>query len=252
MNPRRYVTKALAALQEAADPRVAAQARTYFKPHEKVAVLGVGTPAIRRLETQLFNQVREAWHVEDAISCCELLLKKQFLECKAVGILTLSRYRKTFPSSLAGRAESWLIEDRCANWASCDSMSGLIVAPLLLKYPELLENLNRWARSNSLWLRRAAAVSQIPLVRKGMHLDRAFEVASALLADREDLMHKAVGWLLRETGKVDRRRLESFLLARGPEIPRTALRYAIERLPRARRSFLLNHTKRWCDESQRG
>jgi hypothetical protein len=74
-------------------------------------------------------------------------------------------------------------------------------------------------------------VTFVPLARRGRHLDTACGVARRLLGDDEDVMHKAVGWLLREVGKTDRRRLERFLRAEGSRMPRTTVRHAIERFP---------------------
>jgi 3-methyladenine DNA glycosylase AlkD len=92
-------------------------------------------------------------------------------------------------------------------------------------------------------LRRGAAVAFVPLARRGRELDAAYEVASRLFDDGEDLIHKATGWLLREAGTTDPRRLERFLRAEGPRIPRTALRYAIERFPPPKRKRLLAATR---------
>jgi 3-methyladenine DNA glycosylase AlkD len=94
-----------------------------------------------------------------------------------------------------------------------------------------------------MWVRRAAAVSLIPSVRRGLALDLAYGVARTLHPDPEDLIQKAVGWMLREAGKADARRLERYLRANGPRIPRTTLRYAIERFPPAKRHALLKITK---------
>ncbi len=69
------------------------------------------------------------------------------------------------------------------------------------------------------------------------------QIAESLFGDHEDLIHKATGWLMREAGKNDAPRLESFLLAHGPRIPRTTLRYAIERFPEAKRRMILDRTK---------
>ena len=73
--------------------------------------------------------------------------------------------------------------------------------------------------------------------------DDAYEVATALQGDTEDLTHKAVGWLLREAGKVDRDRLEAYLLKQGPKVPRTTLRYAIEKFPKEDRKRIMAATK---------
>jgi len=244
MTPKQCATRAIAALKRSANPRIASQAMKYFKPYEKIRVLGVSTAAVRQIEKGLSAQVRPIWSVEDAIACCDLLLNSRFLECKAVGILMLARLREAFPTGLADTVESWLLAGGCDNWASCDSMCGSVIAPLLFKHPRVLPRLKNWTSSDCLWLRRAAAVSLIPLVRKGIHLDMAFRIASCLLDDSEDLIHKATGWLLREIGKTDERRLESFLLANGPSIPRMTLRYAIERFGPQKRATILIQTKR--------
>ena len=73
--------------------------------------------------------------------------------------------------------------------------------------------------------------------------DTAYDIATRLLDDKEDLIHKAVGWLLREAGKRDRDRLEAYLLAQGKRLPRTTLRYAIEKFPKDDRKRLMAATR---------
>jgi len=230
-------------LRKAADERVAAQGRRYFRPHERVALLGVATPRLREIEKEIFAAVKPAWSVDTAVRFCATLIRSPLLEVKAVGVLLLSRYREGFDKSLFERARFWLASGYCGNWASTDILSGAIVAPLLARFPELLVELPRWAGSGSLWVRRASAVSLTPLARRGEQLDVAYAIATVLLRDPEDLMHKAVGWLLRECGKTDERRLEAYLISHGPQIPRTAVRYAIERFPADRRKRLLALTR---------
>src|SRR5262249_58023702 len=100
-----------------------------------------------------------------------------------------------------------------------------------------------WSKDRNMWVRRACIVSLIPLARIGQSLDLLYEIAARLHADREDLIQKAVGWALREAGKADMPRLERYLRASGPSIPRTTVRYAIERFPAAKRRALLVATK---------
>jgi 3-methyladenine DNA glycosylase AlkD len=89
-----------------------------------------------------------------------------------------------------------------------------------------------------MWERRIAMVSTWQFIRR-KQLDPAFEIAAMLLKDKEDLMHKAVGWMLREAGKRDGERLRAFLAEHISEMPRTTLRYAIEHFdPEERRYFL--------------
>ncbi len=73
--------------------------------------------------------------------------------------------------------------------------------------------------------------------------DPAYDIATRLQGDKEDLIHKAVGWLLREAGKVDRERLEAYLLDQGTRTPRTTLRYAIEKFPKEDRKRIMAATK---------
>jgi 3-methyladenine DNA glycosylase AlkD len=127
--------------------------------------------------------------------------------------------------------------------ATTDSICGSLIGPLLLQYPKLAARMVGWSRNPNMWVRRAAAVGLIPSVRRGVALDLAYTVAERLHRDREDLIQKAVGWMLREAGKADPGRLERYLLKNGRTIPRTTLRYAIERFPPGRRRTLLAETK---------
>jgi 3-methyladenine DNA glycosylase AlkD len=108
-----------------------------------------------------------------------------------------------------------------------------------------------WSRHRSMWVRRASAVSLIAPVRAGRSFDVAYAVAQALHADSEDLIQKAVGWLLREAGKANPSRLERYLRQNGSVIPRTTLRYAIERWPPEQRREMLAATKRAESKGQR-
>jgi len=92
--------------------------------------------------------------------------------------------------------------------------------------------------SSSMWERRIAMVATLHFIRRG-DFDDTLLLAEHLLHDREDLMHKATGWMLREVGKRDQARLEAFLDQHGPAMPRTMLRYAIERFPETLRQAYL-------------
>jgi 3-methyladenine DNA glycosylase AlkD len=100
------------------------------------------------------------------------------------------------------------------------------------------ELLYRLARSKILWERRIAIISTFAFIKDG-ELTDAFALADILLKDDHDLMHKAVGWVLRECGKKNMAALERFLKPRYRTMPRTMLRYAIERLPEEKRQGYL-------------
>ena len=122
------------------------------------------------------------------------------------------------------------------NWDLVDTSAPYIVGQHLLKRPRKL--LYRLAKSRNLWERRIAIVSTMMFIRAG-ELEDTFAIAKLLLPDDHDLIHKAVGWMLRETGKQSKLDLLRFLKANYAALPRTTLRYAIERFPAAERKRLL-------------
>ena len=160
-----------------------------------------------------------------------------------MGIIVLGRWRRDFPAALFGTARRWLADGHAASWAAVDLLAPTLLTPLLEHRPALIPRLERWTGARSLWVRRAAAVAMIPLARHGRSLDPAYRIAVALAQDEHDLIHKATGWLLREAGKTDMRRLERFLRARGSRFSRTSVRYEIERFPAAKRKQLLGATR---------
>ena len=122
------------------------------------------------------------------------------------------------------------------NWDLVDASAPYIVGEQLLSKSR--ESLYQLARSSNLWERRIAIVATLALIRNDQLKD-TFAISKLLLNDRHDLIHKAVGWMLRETGKRSTSALLNFLEENYAALPRTALRYAIERLPEAQRKRIL-------------
>ena len=125
---------------------------------------------------------------------------------------------------------------RANNWDLVDTSAPYIVGEHLKQRPRQL--LDRLAVSPNLWKRRIAIVSTLALIREGEIKD-TFRIAETLLGDEHDLIHKAVGWALREAGKVSPAALLRFLRKHYPALARTTLRYAIERFPSAQRKRIL-------------
>jgi 3-methyladenine DNA glycosylase AlkD len=122
------------------------------------------------------------------------------------------------------------------NWDLVDASAPYIVGEQLLSKSR--EPLYQLARSSNLWERRIAIVATLALIRNDQLKD-TFAISKLLLNDRHDLIHKAVGWMLREAGKRSTSALLNFLEENYAAMPRTALRYAIERLPQAQRKRIL-------------
>jgi 3-methyladenine DNA glycosylase AlkD len=241
MTPAETAKLGLRLIKEKADPVRAAGAQRYFK--EPFQCYGLTAVQARGLAQQIFQMIKPRWTVEDAIQFCEILLPNPFHEAKALGILILERYRRDFPKSLFARIKGWLAKDYCNSWAAVDGLCPDAVGALLEKYPELMDEIKVWAGSPNRWVRRASIVSFLKLAKKPQHLESIYRMSASHFGDDDDLIQKANGWLLREAGKTDMKRLEQFLLKNGPSIPRTTLRYAIERFDQKKRQRLLLATK---------
>ena len=98
-------------------------------------------------------------------------------------------------------------------------------------YPELISVLKSWTISGNRWMRRGAAVSLIVPARKGKFLDDILEIACALLTDSDDMVQKGYGWMLKVTSQSHQKEIFNFVMSNKNEMPRTALRYAIEKMP---------------------
>jgi 3-methyladenine DNA glycosylase AlkD len=217
-------------------------AKRYFRGATDLGFYNVGTTAVRGLAHEIARENRATWTIDHACSFADILIQDRYLEVKSLGIEVLARFRRSFTPALLRIWKGWLAGNHSANWATTDAICGLLIGPLVLANPSLVYRMPVWARDKNMWVRRAAAVGLIPSVRKGIGLAVAYQVARTLQDDREDLIHKAVGWMLREAGKADLTRLEKYLRANGPRIPRTTVRYAIERFDEKKRRDLLRAT----------
>lgn len=189
--------------------------------------LGIDMPGIRAVvkrddgKSDVRGLLHSPWHEERLLAL--LILVRRFQS----GNTTAKKAVFDFYLS----ETSWI-----NNWDLVDVSAYHIVGAWLLDRPRPI--LRRLASSESLWERRIAIVSTWAFIRTG-DLAETFRLAEKLLGDPEDLMHKACGWMLREAGKRDVAALERFLDAHVSEMPRTMLRYAIEKLPEKRRKQYL-------------
>jgi 3-methyladenine DNA glycosylase AlkD len=164
----------------------------------------------------------------EARLCAAIILNHQFSKAK-----TLQERKKLFDFYMkqvrAERVNNWDIVDVSAPWMGVYLLEVKDPMPLLIKL----------SKSKSLWQRRVSMILTFALIRAG-DLEPTIMIAQALLKDDHDLIHKAVGWMLREAGKRDVMLLRRFLSDHAHEMPRTMLRYAIEKLPeRERKKWLL-------------
>ena len=218
-------------------------ARRYFRGDVDLRFYNSGTAAVRDIAKAIYRANRDSWSIDDAMKLADALMTDDYLETKGVAIELVALYRKQFTPRLLVPWKRWLARNYSSNWATTDSICGSLIGPLVLAHPALAPRVAAWSRDRNMWVRRASAVGLIGCARNGIALNLVYGVAKRLHIDREDLIQKAVGWMLREAGKADPARLERYLKANLRLIPRTTFRYAIERFPPARRRELLSATR---------
>nr|WP_269329389.1 DNA alkylation repair protein [Kineosporia babensis] len=224
----------VADVEAAGDPQEAVGKAAFFKTGpgeygEGDEFVGVRVPALRKM-------ARQAYKVAD-LADVEALLAHRWHEVRLLGgfILVELYQRGDRPAAVEVMLRNL---DRLNNWDLVDSVAPYVLGHWLLENPEQRTLLGRLAGSESLWERRTAVVATFALIRAGQ-FDDLLRLAGRLLDDRQDLMHKATGWMLREVGQRDRAVLNRFLDAHAHEMPRTMLRYALEKHPQdERRAYL--------------
>jgi len=219
----------------------------YFRATDPVKFHGVPTAEVRTMARTIDRLYGAAWKISGAMAFADVLMRSEYIDEKALGIEVVARHRREFNRSLLARWKRWLATAPSGNWATTDGICGSLVGRLLVREPRLARTVAAWAADRRLWVRRASAVALIPLLRNGSQLDLGYAVARRLHPDDHDLIQKAVGWMLREAGKADMARLERYLRDNGPRIPRTTVRYAIERFAVPKRRTLLAITRGYVD-----
>lgn len=184
--------------------------------------IGVTVPEQRKIAKQFSKLTLEE---------IENLLNSQIHEERLVGLLILVTEFKNGDEKTQKQIYNFYLKNirRVNNWDLVDlSAPNIIGIHLLDKSKDILY---LQAKSKNLWLRRIAIVSTLAFIQKGDH-KTTFKIAKILLSDKEDLIQKAVGWMLREVGKrVSKKELEGFLKNNYKVMPRTMLRYSIEHFP---------------------
>ena len=222
-------------LHELADPGRGEHSQRFFKTgpgeySEGDKFLGLTVPEMRGL-------ARKYRDLDDADAL--VLLASSWHEERLVAlILLVNGYERGDEARRKGIHRAYLANTRhINNWDLVDASAGQIVGAHLNAMDIAL--LARLARSKDLWERRIAIVSTFHFIKHN-ELRPTLRIAELLLRDSHDLIHKAVGWMLREVGKRDRKVLDGFLKRHYHQMPRTMLRYAIERHPeRIRKQYLV-------------
>ena len=194
--------------------------------------LGIRVPELRKLAKK---------HASASLAAIMDLLRSSIHEHRQLALFILcERFRRATQDDQKRIVTFYLNNTQWVNnWDLVDASAHLILGAYLLERDKAV--LYRLAASANLWERRIAIVSTWHFIRND-HLEDTFRLAALLLADDHDLIHKSVGWMLREAGKRDEIRLVAFLEEHYRQMPRTMLRYAIELFPEKRRQTFLKGT----------
>jgi 3-methyladenine DNA glycosylase AlkD len=232
--PASAIDSLLAELAAAANPVRAASSAWFFKTGkgqygEGDQFLGVTVPAQRKIALRYRDLPEKALTKLLASKIHEHRLVALEILVAQFEAGTLAQKTTVYRFYLANTA-------RINNWDLVDGSAPYIVGEYLLNRSRAV--LRRLAKSSNMWERRIAIVATFAFIRGGQPED-TFAIAKMLLADEHSLIHKAVGWALREAGKKSPEQLREFLQANYEKLPRTSLRYAIERFPPRERERLL-------------
>ena len=221
-------------LHQLGDRKRAEQSKRYFKTGpgeygEGDIFLGIPVPELRKL-SRTYRDI--------PLETAEKLLESPIHEERMLALLILVLKYATADTNIQKRIYTLYLKNTqfINNWDLVDLSAHYIVGPFLTDKSK--KPLYRLAASKSLWERRIAIMATFYYIRQNT-FSETLKIADILISDKEDLIHKAVGWMLREIGKRDLQTEEEFLKPRYKDMPRAMLRYAIEKFPAARRKRYL-------------
>jgi 3-methyladenine DNA glycosylase AlkD len=201
--------------------------RRFFR--EEVCSYGVPSATVGKIAREYFSLIQDR-KKEEIWRLCELLLATDCMEDAFIAFDWAYRIRPRYTSEDFVIFERW-IERYINNWAKCDTLCNHTVGAFLERFPASIIRVRDWTGSDNRWFRRSAAVSLILPARKGLFLSEILEIANCLLLDRDDLVQKGYGWMLKEASKRHQPEIFVFVMQHKQDMPRTALRYAIEKMP---------------------
>lgn len=210
-----------------ADEKTKDTAARFFK--EGINCYGVKAATVLKIADKYFKQIKNE-QKQTIFSLCETLLKSDLFEESAIAFEWVYRMRESYEPNDFEIFEGW-IGKYVNNWAKCDTLCNHSVASFIESYPQYIVRLKQWTKSDNRWFRRAAAVTLVLPARNGKFLGDVLEIADSLLMDEDDLVRKGYGWMLKEAGKAHQQEIFEYIMKNKKVMPRTSLRYAIEKFP---------------------
>jgi 3-methyladenine DNA glycosylase AlkD len=219
-------------LKQQVDEKTRDTAQSFFK--ERITVYGVKVAVVKRTAAKYFHEIKDLTK-QEIFSRCEALLDSGYFEEAVIAFDWSYRLREKYSPDDFRLFEGW-VERYVNNWAACDTLCNHTIGAFIEQYPQYIEDLKRWAKQENRWFRRASAVTLVLPARKGMFLKDVFEIADILLYDEDDLVRKGYGWMLKEASRMHQEEVFAYVMRNKATMPRTSLRYAIEKMPQDLRS----------------
>ncbi|MCU0628113.1 MAG: DNA alkylation repair protein [Methanoregulaceae archaeon] len=211
-----------------ADPVIRETSQRFFR--EEITCYGLKTATVTAIAKKYWKEVRSRDKTE-IFTLCEELYRSGYLEEAFIVSTWAHALSDRFEPGDLAVFERW-IDTWINNWAACDGFCNHAVGDFMTRYPERVADLKRWATSPNRWMRRAACVSLIVPAKHGKFLSEAFGLADLVLTDPDDMVQKGYGWLLKEASRKHQSEVFTYVLLNKAVMPRTALRYAIELMPK--------------------
>lgn len=209
---------------------------------EPVLCYGWKTAELRRFARQAQRELLTAAGLPLLLQVADRLFSGRVTEGKNLAVLLLENKTGEFGDAEFRRFERWL--SRITNWSEHDALVHYLIGPLVAADRRRVARVFSWARSKDPWHRRAAAVALIQATRRRLYFHEITRLSDRLLADRNEMVQKGLGWLLRETAKADPARAVPYLMRIRTRAPRLVLRTACETLPLATRKRILTSPHR--------
>jgi 3-methyladenine DNA glycosylase AlkD len=214
-------------LLEIADEANRISGQRYFK--EEVKLYGIKSAEVVRIGKEYFQLIKNK-PKQEIFDLCDTLWQSGFMEESFIACNWSHYLNKDYQLHDFKVFERW-VKNYINNWASCDTFCNHTIGDFIRMYPDFVKKLKGWAKSENRWVKRAAAVSLIIPARKGEFLSDIFEIASILLEDKDDMVQKGYGWMLKAASQAFQTEVYDFVMKNKHRMPRTALRYAIEKMP---------------------
>ncbi len=226
------IDKIRAELKQSIDAKTLATSQNFFK--EKIKVYGVGAPAVKKISKEYYKQI-DSRPKSEIFDLCGILWQSGYIEESFIACNWSYYIHKKYEPDDFQIFEKW-INDYVSNWAGCDTLCNHTVGEFIVMYPQFIERLKEIAGSDNRWLRRASSVSLIIPARKGKFLKEILKIADILLTDKDDLVQKGYGWMLKAASEAHQKAIFDYVMQNKSIMPRTSLRYAIEKMPQELKS----------------